>query len=74
MCIRDRYLILWAFPYPVLPYPGFPYLVKPYPDGTYLAGDSYHVIDGEQKKAPVIDYQFGSLRDDFNFPFPSGQV
>ena len=29
--------------------------------------DSYHVIDGEQKKAPVIDYQFGSLRDDFNF-------
>lgn len=33
--------------------------------------DSYHVIDGEQKKAPVIDYQFGSLRDDFNFRFPA---
>ena len=32
-----------------------------------LYADSYNLIDGEQKKAPVIDYQFGSLRDDFNF-------
>lgn len=29
--------------------------------------DSYHVTDGQQVKAPVIDYQYGSLRDDFNF-------
>lgn len=29
--------------------------------------DSYHVVDGAQQKAPVIDYQYGSLRDDFNF-------
>ncbi len=29
--------------------------------------DHYQVIAGEQKNAPVIDYQFGSLRDDFNF-------
>ncbi len=29
--------------------------------------DSYHVTDGKQEKAPVIDYQYGSLRDDFNF-------
>lgn len=29
--------------------------------------DSYTVIDGKKSNAPVIDYQFGSLRDDFNF-------
>ena len=29
--------------------------------------DSYHVTDGKREKAPVIDYQYGSLRDDFNF-------
>ena len=29
--------------------------------------DSYHVTDSKQEKAPVIDYQYGSLRDDFNF-------
>ena len=29
--------------------------------------DSYHVTDGKQEKAPVIDYQYGRLRDDFNF-------
>ena len=32
-----------------------------------LYSDYYTVIDGEQKNAPVIDYQFGSLRDDFDF-------
>ncbi len=32
-----------------------------------LYADHYQVISGEQKAAPVIDYQFGSLRDDFNF-------
>ena len=25
------------------------------------------IADGKQSNAPVIDYQFGSLRDDFNF-------
>lgn len=29
--------------------------------------DHYQVTDGKQTNAPVIDYQFGSLRDDFNF-------
>jgi hypothetical protein len=29
--------------------------------------DHYQIIDGEQRQAPVIDYQFGSLRDDFDF-------
>ena len=29
--------------------------------------DSYEVVEGKKSNAPVIDYQFGSLRDDFNF-------
>ncbi len=29
--------------------------------------DSYTVIEGKKSNAPVIDYQEGSLRDDFNF-------
>ena len=29
--------------------------------------DHYQVKEGKQTNAPVIDYQFGSLRDDFNF-------
>ena len=29
--------------------------------------DHYQVAEGVQKNAPVIDYQSGSLRDDFNF-------
>lgn len=29
--------------------------------------DHYQVVEGTQKNAPVIDYQSGSLRDDFNF-------
>ncbi len=29
--------------------------------------DHYNVVDGISNNAPVIDYQFGSLRDDFNF-------
>ncbi len=29
--------------------------------------DSYTVVDGLRKNAPVIDYQKGSLRDDFDF-------
>ncbi len=32
-----------------------------------LYADHYMVVEGEQKNAPVIDYQFGSLRDDFDF-------
>ncbi len=32
-----------------------------------MYADSYTVVDGKQTNAPVIDYQFGSLRDDFNF-------
>ncbi|MDE6611504.1 MAG: glycosyltransferase family 2 protein, partial [Muribaculaceae bacterium] len=29
--------------------------------------DHYTVVDGKRSKAPVIDYQEGSLRDDFSF-------
>ena len=29
--------------------------------------DNYQIVDGKKTNAPVIDYQFGSLRDDFNF-------
>ena len=29
--------------------------------------DHYQLVNGELKQAPVIDYQSGSLRDDFNF-------
>ncbi|MBR5332752.1 MAG: glycosyltransferase family 2 protein [Muribaculaceae bacterium] len=29
--------------------------------------DSYQVVEGKKSNAPVIDYQFGSLRDDFSF-------
>lgn len=32
-----------------------------------LYADHYTVLDGKQTSAPVIDYQQGSLRDDFNF-------
>ncbi len=32
-----------------------------------LYSDSYVVVDGVKSNAPVIDYQFGSLRDDFQF-------
>lgn len=32
-----------------------------------LYADSYVITDGKKSNAPVIDYQFGSLRDDFNF-------
>ncbi|MEG1659971.1 MAG: glycosyltransferase family A protein [Bacteroides sp.] len=33
----------------------------------WVYADHYQVTDGMQKQAPVIDYQLGSLRDDFNF-------
>ncbi|MCK9305198.1 MAG: glycosyltransferase family A protein [Bacteroidales bacterium] len=32
-----------------------------------IYADHYQVIGGKRIAAPVIDYQFGSLRDDFNF-------
>ncbi len=32
-----------------------------------LYADSRSVVEGKQANQPVIDYQFGSLRDDFNF-------
>ena len=36
-------------------------------DAGMLYADSYAVTDGVQKNHPVIDYQEGSLRDDFDF-------
>lgn len=32
-----------------------------------LYADYYTVVEGKKTNSPVIDYQFGSLRDDFNF-------
>ena len=32
-----------------------------------LYADHYQIVGDQRKIAPVIDYQFGSLRDDFNF-------
>lgn len=32
-----------------------------------LYSDHYHIKGGECKKAPVIDYQLGSVRDEFDF-------
>ena len=34
---------------------------------SMLYADHYQITDGVKKASPVIDYQFGSLRDDFNF-------
>ncbi len=32
-----------------------------------MYADYYTVVEGKKTNSPVIDYQFGSLRDDFNF-------
>ena len=32
-----------------------------------IYSDYYQIIDGVRSNAPTIDYQFGSLRDDFSF-------
>lgn len=32
-----------------------------------LYADNYQIVEGKKTASPVIDYQFGSLRDDFNF-------
>ena len=32
-----------------------------------IYSDHFNLVDGEEKPAPVIDYQAGSLRDDFDF-------
>lgn len=36
-------------------------------DAGMIYADHYKIIAGERKTAPVIDYQKGSLRDDFDF-------
>lgn len=36
-------------------------------DAGMVYADHYQIADGKQTNAPVIDYQSGSLRDDFNF-------
>ena len=36
-------------------------------DAGMVYADHYQTADGKQRAAPVIDYQFGSLRDDFDF-------
>lgn len=36
-------------------------------NASMLYADHYEIVDGVKKAAPVIDYQLGSLRDDFNF-------
>lgn len=34
---------------------------------SMLYSDHYQILEGKKTVAPVIDYQFGSLRDDFDF-------
>ncbi len=36
-------------------------------NASMLYADHYQIADGKKSNSPVIDYQFGSLRDDFNF-------
>ncbi len=36
-------------------------------NSVMLYSDCYKVVDGEREEAPVIDYQCGSLRNDFDF-------
>lgn len=36
-------------------------------NSTMLYADAYKVVDGVREEAPVIDYQCGSLRNDFDF-------
>ena len=36
-------------------------------NASMLYSDHYQIIEGKKTAAPVIDYQFGSLRDDFDF-------
>lgn len=36
-------------------------------DAAMVYADHYQIAEGKKTAAPVIDYQFGSLRDDFNF-------
>lgn len=36
-------------------------------DAAMVYSDFYSVIDGKTEKHPVIDYQYGSVRDDFDF-------
>ena len=37
------------------------------PDVSMLYSDYYKMVDGERAEAPTIDYQSGSLRNDFDF-------
>lgn len=37
------------------------------PDASMLYSDYYKVVDGERVEAPTIEYQSGSLRNDFDF-------
>lgn len=41
--------------------------VAEYTDATMIYADYFEVKNGVQSAHPVIDYQLGSLRDDFNF-------
>ena len=41
--------------------------VADYTDAVMVYSDHFYVEDGRQSDAPVIDYQKGSLRDDFDF-------
>ena len=36
-------------------------------ENAMVYADHYQLVDGVLKQAPVIDYQQGSLRDDFDF-------
>ena len=36
-------------------------------DAAMIYADHYDMVEGQRKPHPVIDYQIGSIRDDFDF-------
>ena len=67
---ESDYILLYTKPNTLIPgYLALHRLVRLAQDSGagMLYADHYTVVDGKTAKEPVIDYQEGSLRDDFNF-------
>lgn len=68
--INEDYFILYSKPnLPELGYLGLDRLVQVARDSNagIVYSDFYEIINNEKKPHPVIDYQKGSVRDDFDF-------
>ncbi|NDW12516.1 glycosyltransferase family 2 protein [Bacteroides sp. 214] len=66
----DEYILLYTkYSTLELGYFALERMVQLLEDGAsgMVYADHYQIVGDEKKNAPVIDYQFGSLRDDFNF-------